>query len=273
VPSAEEAQSADRGALDVSFSPTGYLEEISDAFPPLAYISGGLSPAQYISWLPWEGDALMEGMYSKYVPGVKYICVPQVDPPEVWCHSRSPIETVADLQKLKMRASGEGLEILARMGVPTVHFASSEIYESMQRGVIDAFESASAYINWGRACHEVADYMYVSPSRAPSDQQAMSINRDKWESIGPDLQQIIHDVIVSEQLIWYAENIALEAEYFQKFKDYGVNVLPLPAVVEDAYMAEAKKFYSEKGAENPEYAKTLDSVFRWKAICLEQRIQ
>jgi TRAP-type mannitol/chloroaromatic compound transport system substrate-binding protein len=260
VPSAEEAQSADKGALDVAFSPTGYMEELADVFPLLAYMSGGLSPVQYIFWLPWEGDALMEEMYSKYVPGVKYICVPQIDPPEVWGHTRVPIETVEDLKKLKMRAAGEGGEILYRMGVPTVHFPSADIYESMQKGVIDAFESASAYINWGRAAHEIADWMYVSATRAPSDQQAMSINREKWEAISPDLQKTIHDVFVAEQLLWYSENVAFEAEYFVK-------------AIEDAYIAEAQKYYSEKAGANPEFARVLDSYNRWRAICEDQRIQ
>jgi len=273
VPSAEEAQSVNKGALDVAFSPTGYMDELADVFPLLAYMSGGLSPVQYITWLPWGGNALMEEMYSKYVPGVQYICVPQVDPPEVFAHSSVPISTVADLQKLKMRTAGEGGEILYRMGVPVVSFPSADIYEAMQKGTIDAFESASIYINWGRAAHEIADYMYISATRAPSDQQGMSINREKWESISPDLQQTIHDVFVSEQLLWYSENVAHEAEYLVKFQEYGVNVLPLPKAVEDAYVEEAKKYYGEKAASDPEYARVLDSINRWKTICDEQRIQ
>jgi len=257
----------------VAFSPTGYLEEVSDIFPTLSYVSGGLTPVQWIFWLPWEGNALTEAAYSKYMPGVQYICTPQVDPPEVWGHTSVPIETVADLQKLKFRAAGDGGEILYRMGVPTVHFPSADIYESMQKGVIDAFESASVYINWGRAAHEIADWMYISATRAPSDQQALSINREKWESISPDLQQTIHDVFVSEQLLWLSENVNHEAEYIVKFKEYGVNVLPLPKVIEDAFVEEAKKFYAERAAGNPEIAEALDSMWRWKAICEDQRIQ
>ncbi len=273
VPSAEEVQSTHRGALDVAFSPTGYLEELADVFPLLAYMSGGLSPVQYIFWLPWEGDAIMEEMYSKYVPGVKYIGVPQVDPPEVWAHTTVPIETMEDLKKLKMRVAGEGGEILYRMGVATVHFPSSEIYEAVQKGVIDAFESASIYINWGRAVHEIADWMYISATRAPSDQQAMSINRDKWDSLSPDLQQTIHEVCVAEQLLWYSENVNHEAEYLVKFQEYGVNVLPLPKAIEDAYVEAAQEYYAEKAGADPEFARVLDSLNRWKIICEDQRIQ
>ncbi|MCK4789237.1 MAG: hypothetical protein KAV87_36175, partial [Desulfobacteraceae bacterium] len=178
-----------------------------------------------------------------------------------------------DLKKLKMRVAGEGGEILYRMGVATVHFPSSEIYEAVQKGVIDAFESASIYINWGRAVHEIADWMYISATRAPSDQQAMSINRENWESISPDLQQTIHEVCVAEQLLWYSENVNHEAEYLVKFQEYGVNVLPLPKAIEDAYVEAAQEYYSEKAGANPEFARVLDSLNRWKTICEDQRIQ
>jgi len=51
VPGGEEVQSATKGALDVGFNPIGYLDELSDLFLPLAYVSGGLSPLQYMFWL------------------------------------------------------------------------------------------------------------------------------------------------------------------------------------------------------------------------------
>jgi TRAP-type mannitol/chloroaromatic compound transport system substrate-binding protein len=159
------------------------------------------------------------------------------------------------------------------MGVPTVFLSSAEIYEAMQRGVIDAFESNTFYVDWGRGHHEVAKYHYVSPTRAPMTESTTLVNKKKWAEIGPDLQQIVYSTFENEWQIYISESLALEGEYLQKYRDYGCIVEPLPAAVEAAYMEEAKEFYAERRAEDAEYDKILGSMFAWQKICLDYGIK
>ncbi len=273
VPVAEEHQSADVGALDIAVSPMGYLKERANGAALIGSGTGTLTPVQFIYWLTWEGNDWCNTVLEQTVPGTHYVGMAQVDPPEVFAHSSKPINTLADLQGLKFRASGDGAEVLHNLGVSTVFFASAEIYESMQRGVIDAFESASIYINWGRNCQEIADYMYLSASRQPYDCNMVSVNKNVWNKLGPDLQQIIHDCVVAEQQTWYSENTLNEGIYLQKFVDYGVTVEFLPEEIENAVVEEAKKLHASRSAEDPLYGQILESMMEWRDICESQGIQ
>jgi TRAP-type mannitol/chloroaromatic compound transport system substrate-binding protein len=143
----------------------------------------------------------------------------------------------------------------------------------MQKKVIDAFESNTFYVDYGRGHHEVAKYNYISPSRAPHTGLEIVVNKAKWAELSPDLQQIVDSTFRDQWQPLVATNVALEGEYIQKWKDYGCIVEPLPAAVEAAYIAEAVKFYAEMRAADPEYDKILASMFAFKKLCDDQGIR
>ncbi len=99
------------------------------------------------------------------------------------------------------------------------------------------------------------------------------VNKAKWDEIGPDLQQILYSTFSDEWQIFLSESLAREGEYLQKYRDYGVSVEPLPTEVEEAYMAEAKAFYAERRAEDPEYDEILASMFAWQKISQDYGIR
>ena len=55
------------------------------------------------------------------------------------------ISSLADLQGLKMRIPGLGGEVLARVGGVPVNMPGSEVFTSLQTGVIDATEWVGPY--------------------------------------------------------------------------------------------------------------------------------
>jgi len=271
VAAAKETIAAHEGVLEVSFTPATYSEDLFPAAPLFCQVSGGLTAVQTMLWYrTGGGDELLAECFEPL--NVVYVAS-TVETPEVWAHSIVPLETVEDLVSVKFRASGDGGEILHGMGVATVFFPSSEIYEATQRGVIDAFESSGPAINWGRGCHEIADYMYISPSRAPTDTTSFFVNKNAWSKIGPDLQRVVKLAVRDETLQWYAEQVLMDQEAIQMFIDYGVQVQPLPDVIEKAYAEEAVKFYDGMAAEDPFYAKVLESMRAFKAICDLQGIR
>ncbi|MBA7530839.1 Monocarboxylate 2-oxoacid-binding periplasmic protein [subsurface metagenome] len=247
-----------------------------DKFPQAALfsmMSAGLTPIQMFMWhIRGGGDELAAQMWES-VLNVKYIAAASHLPPEIWAHSNRELKTVADIKGLKMRCAGDGGEILARMGAATVYFPGAELYESMQRGVIDAFEYASPSLNWGMGFQEVADYLYISPSRAPTDAIHVWVNRDAWEKITPDLQMIVEEAVRTTAFDYYAETIVLDDEYLVKFIDYGVKVELLPQVIVDEFLRVSQEFYDEKCAADPFFAEIVKSMRVFREICELQDIR
>jgi len=186
-------------------------------------------------------------------------------PAEIWAHSTVPIKTVADIKGLRIRTAGDGGEVLTRMGASVVLLPGGELYEAMQRGVIDAFEYSNASVNWDMGFQEIAHYLIFSATRAPSDPLMFFANKEAWEKLPPDLKQLVED----EAMRW--AQAANESEFvkaiaaLEKFREYGCDLSHLPADVERAFLAEAAAFYTEKSAkEEPIYAEIVNAMNAFK---------
>jgi TRAP-type mannitol/chloroaromatic compound transport system substrate-binding protein len=175
---------------------------------------------------------------------------------------------------LKMRVGVPVLvEIFKEMGVSAVVLSGAEVYESMQRGVIDAFEYVSPAVNWSNGFQEVADYVYLSPVRAPSDSQELWCNESTWNELPTDLQGLVKAASNSLVGPYFAEGVMMDIEALQNFKDYGCQVLPVPDEIDAELGRIAAPIYDAIAAENPIYKKVLESQRAWKAACLEMGIQ
>jgi len=272
-PATEELYGVDAGILEMGLACPMYN---LDKFPQSSLfdmMSGGLTPIQMFMWhIRGGGDELAARMWEEAL-NVKYVAVGGHLPPEIWAHSNRELKTPEDIKGLKMRCAGEGGEIIARMGAATVFFPGAELYESMQRGVIDAFEYASPSLNWGMGFQEVADYIYISPSRAPTDCGHVWVNRNAWEKIGPDLQMIVEEAVRTTGFDYYTETIVLDDEYLVKFIDYGTKVQIMPQVIVDEFLRVSQEYYDEKCAADPFYAEIVESMRAFKEICDKQDIR
>ncbi|MCF6266269.1 MAG: TRAP transporter substrate-binding protein DctP [Desulfuromusa sp.] len=261
VPAYKEVDAIDQGVLQMGYSAPMYN---LDKWPAAGLISsrpGGLPGESLRTWFDYAGGAdLLNKMMGDYnvmtFPGA---LAPL--PAEVFFHSKVKLESLADLKGLKARCMGDGGEILKRMGAATVIIPGGQIYEAMQRGTIDAFEYSTLASNWNMHFNEVAPYVYLSPTRAPSDPQVIFINKDAWNALPVDIQTIVK-AVVSQYTQAQHEYLVFEGiKAVDKFKAAGNEVYKVPKDIEDALTAEANKFYAEKSkAESPIFAEIYDSM-------------
>ncbi|MFC2009027.1 hypothetical protein ACFLUT_03135 [Chloroflexota bacterium] len=269
VPEQDELEAVHNGVVDAACNYHQYNQKFYKASSLFSSAVGGLTSTQALYWFENEGDELCAEMTSDL--NVVYIGTEYIDVPEIWCHSKVPLESLSDLQGLKMRAIGEAAEILGNVGVATVHMAGAEVYEAAQRGVVDAFEWGSAQLNWRNNIQEVADYLYLSPSRAPRTGNGWWINRDSWDDVSPQIQQACIAASKTESLT-LANRIGAEAGYLQNFRDYGTIVQPLPEEIETAFLEAAEEYYAEQSAADPFFAKVYGSIMAWKATCQNMNV-
>jgi TRAP-type mannitol/chloroaromatic compound transport system substrate-binding protein len=266
VPATEEFEGVNQGILSMGSACPMYAK---NKFPQAALfdaVSGGMTAMQMTLWhTRGNGDALAAKMWEANT-NVKYVGTAGQLPAEIWAQSNKKIENVNDLKGFKMRCAGDGGEILKAMGVATVFFPGAEIYESMQRGVIDAFEYASPFLNWGMGFHEVAKYLYQSPSRAPTDNAHVWVNRKAWEALTPDLQLIVMNACSAVGLDYTAESFMKDDVALVQYLDYGTEILQVPASVEAEFLKVAMDFYGQKAASDPLYKEIVDDHWAFKAM-------
>jgi TRAP-type mannitol/chloroaromatic compound transport system substrate-binding protein len=259
VPSAQEFDGVDLGTLEFGNTAPSYQTDRWAAAGPFAFIVGGLTGMEYAAWMTVGGGGdLAREMYSD--TDVQLIDGWLVTPPEAFLQSTVPLQTVADIKGLKIRTAGDDGELFARMDAAVVFLPGEEIYEALQRGVIDAAQLSTPAIDWTFAIQEVADYMYLSPVRQPSDPTWILVNKQAWADLPDDLKQVVEEVTFAQGHRWYDSLLVKDIAAVQQFKDYGTVVEPASKAIEDELSRQAEIFYNEKAAEDPFYARVLDSI-------------
>lgn len=261
VPAYKEVDAINDNVLQMAYSCPMYNLDKWKAAGLISSRPGCLSGNALRSWFDFAGGAdlmnkMMEGYNVMTFPGALSPL-----PQEVFFHSKVKLESMKDVKGLKARCMGDGGEIFKRLGAATVIIPGGELYEAMQRGTIDAFEYSTLASNWTMHFNEVAKYVYLSPTRAPSDPQVFFVNKDAWAKLPEDLKEIVLAVINKTTQDQH-EYLAVESiKAVDKFKAAGNEVLRVPADIDKALLAEADKFYVEKcKSEKPIFGEIYQSM-------------
>ncbi|MCP3907913.1 MAG: TRAP transporter substrate-binding protein [Oceanicoccus sp.] len=173
------------------------------------------------------------------------------------------INSMDDIKGLKMRVPGVGGEVFSRAGGTAVTLPGSELYTSLQTGVIDATEWVAPYNDMALGLHEVAKYYYYPGWHEPGPTLELIINKDAFESLPKDLQKMV------EIAARYANQDMLDeytarnnASLLNLEKNHNTELRKLPDDVLRALHKASNEYLIEVAEEDPMAAKVYKS---WRA--------
>ncbi|WP_316014148.1 TRAP transporter substrate-binding protein [Roseobacter sp. HKCCA0434] len=181
------------GILDGHITDTSYFSGKDPAFGLIANPVGAWSaPGEMFAFMNEGGGAeLMNELLEPY--GLHFIGA--TTPGLEAFVSSVPLEGVDDLQGLKMRAP-EGLvqQVFAAAGAAPVNLPGSEVFTSLDKGVIDAADYTVFSTNQAQGLHDVAPHP-VYPGFHSMPLVEVSMNLEKWNALPEDLQQILEQSV------------------------------------------------------------------------------
>ncbi len=145
----------------------------------------GLNAQEMNGWLHYGGGlALYEEAYAPYnlLPMAGGSTGVQMGG---WFNKE--INSIEDLRGLKMRIPGMAGEVFTAAGGTSVTLPGSELYTSLQTGVVDALEWVGPYNDRILGFHEVARYYYYPGWHEPGSILEFIINKDSMAELPPDL--------------------------------------------------------------------------------------
>jgi TRAP-type mannitol/chloroaromatic compound transport system substrate-binding protein len=170
------------------------------------------------------------------------------------------INSVADLQGLKMRIPGLGGEVLKRVGGVPVGLPGSEVFTSLQTGVIDATEWVGPYNDLAFALHNAAEYYYYPGWHEPGPTLESIINEEAWNSLPKDLQMMVEMTTRAMNNDLLSEFTARNNAALRTLVDeHGVKLRKLPDDVLEALKAASQDVVAEAATANPLAQEIYDS--------------
>jgi TRAP-type C4-dicarboxylate transport system substrate-binding protein len=176
-----------KGISDIGFSVLAYtrgkfpLTEVADL--PLGMKSGLVASKLindfYKKFKPRELDEVQVMYLHGHGPGI--------------LHSKKEVTKLEDVKGMKIRCTGMAAKIVAALGATPVAMPMGETYDALSRGVVDGsmapYEALQGW-KWG----EVVKYTVEDWGASYSSGMFVVMNKDKWNSLPPDVQKIIEQV-------------------------------------------------------------------------------
>ncbi len=168
---------------------------------------------------------------------------------------RKEINSVADLQGLKMRIGGFAGKVIEKLGVVPQQIAGGDIYPSLEKGTIDATEWVGPYDDEKLGFYKVAPYYYYPGWWEGGPAIATMINLQKWAELPKSYQAALKAACVVANTDMLANYDWKNPVALKSLVANGAQLRPLPADVLSAAFDAANATYAEVSAGNPTFAK------------------
>ncbi len=173
---------------------------------------------------------------------------------------REPVESLADLDGLKMRIPGISGAVFNRLGVNVRLLPGGEIFPALERGVIDAAEFVGPFLDRRLGLHNAAKYYYTTGWHEPSTVGELLINKAAWDGLPEDLQEIIRVAAMACHLESTAYNDTVNGEALRDLvENEGVIARQLPADVVDGLRKTTDAVIAEMAEGDADFARIYES--------------
>ncbi|WP_034475168.1 TRAP transporter substrate-binding protein [Aestuariibacter salexigens] len=262
VPGFEVFDAVSQGTVQMGHAGSYYWKGKMPAAPIFSAIPFGMNSTEMNAWLHYgDGLKLWRELYQPFgvIPFAGGNTGVQM---AGWFKKR--IDTVDDLQGLKMRIPGLGGEVLEKVGGLPVALTGGEIFTALQTGAIDATEWVGPYNDVAFGLDKAAQYYYYSGWHEPATQLEFIVNEEAYNSLPDDLKAIVEVATRAVNQDMHNEYTARNFTAMQKLIDNPqIEVLPLPDDVMAALRVATEEVLAEESAADPMFAKIYKSYMKF----------
>ncbi len=189
IPAFEVFDAVSRGTAQMGHGSAYYWKGKIEEAQFFSTVPFGMNGQEMTSWLYYGGG--MELWQETYAPfGVIPLAAGNTNVQMAGWFNKE-INSVKDLQGLKMRIPGLGGEVLKRAGGTPVNLPGGELFTALKTGAIDATEWVGPYNDMAFGLYRAAKYYYYPGWHEPGTTLEAIINKKAFEALPEDLQSIV----------------------------------------------------------------------------------
>ena len=265
VPGLQVVEATGKGVLDGGHGIPGFWFGKNTAFG--LYGAGpdfGMDGNQMIAWCEYGGG---KELYAEIQAAAKldifsFLFGPVPCEPMGWF--KKEIKSVADLKGLKFRTAGLAVDMFNELGMSTVQMAPADIVPALDRGVLDGAEFASATDDRVMGFPDVAkNYLQQSYHMANNFCEVM-FNKKRYDALPTDLKGVLKlaSHAASADMHWKSMH-RMSKDFIELQTVQKVKATRTPKAILDAQLKAWDRVIARRSAENPLFAKVIESQKAW----------
>ncbi len=265
VPGLQVIEATDKGVLDGAHGIPAFWFGKNTAFG--LYGAGpdfGMDPNQLLGWCEYGGgkELYAEIQAATKLDIVSFLFGPVPCEPMGWF--KKEIKSVADLKGLKFRTSGLAVDMFKELGMSAVQLAPADIVPSIDRGVLDGAEFASATDDRIMGFQDVAKFYLQQSYHMSNNFCEIMFNRKRYDALPAELKGILPLAAhaASADMHWKAMH-RMSKDLIELQTVHKVKVSRTPKVILDAQLKAWDRVIERRSAENSLFAKVIESQKAW----------
>jgi TRAP-type transport system periplasmic protein len=233
--------------------PAGIATGIADMGLSHCAYSRGRFPVMEITELPlgfpstWIAAHAANDFYKKFKPkewDAFQVFMFTTNPPNCLQTLNKPVKDLEGIKGLKIRGTGRTAEILKALGATPMPLEMVDTYEALRRGVIDGNLGPLEQMK-GWKLGEVEKYATASWKVGGVYAFYVIMNKNKWNSLAPDVQKVINDYNNEFVEEWATEWNKIDIEGAEVFKKQGGQIIPVSSAEADRWVKAAEPVIGE----------------------------
>jgi TRAP-type mannitol/chloroaromatic compound transport system substrate-binding protein len=251
-----------QGTVEMAHTAPYYFFGKDPTFALGCAIPFGLNSRQMTAWM-YEGNGmkLMREFYGAY----NFLNFPAGNTgTQMGGWFRKEIKSMADVKGLKFRIGGFGGKVFERIGGVPQNIPGGEIYQSLEKGTIDAAEWVGPYDDLKLGFNKVAPNYYYPGWWEGGPELDIFINMKAYNGLSGEYKAIIESAAAFAHTEMQAKYDAKNPEALRQLVAGGTKLHRFPKEMMDAAFKEATALYSELSGSNPAWKKVYTdfSAFR-----------
>jgi TRAP-type mannitol/chloroaromatic compound transport system substrate-binding protein len=262
APGTEVLNVVEEGAFPIGHTASYYYVGKSPVTAFGTAVPFGLTAQQQNAWL-YDGGGLemLQEIYGRRFNVIQFPAGNTGVQMGGWF--RKEINTVADLQGLKMRIPGLGGQVMARLGVTVQTLPGGEIFQALQTGAIDAAEWVGPYDDEKLGLNKAAQFYYYPGWWEPGPTLEVEVNLDQWNSLPEFYQEVIRASAYVANMTMLARYDARNNDALGRLLESGVELRAYSEEILNAAEEASFALYNELAEQDEDFKAVFE---QWQAF-------
>ncbi len=261
VPPLEITDAVKEGKVSAGYTWLGYDRGKVPASALLGAVPFGFEPWEYSAW--WYEGGGRELAQELYAGQNLHVILCGLIGPETAGWFRTPINSLKDLEGLKIRFAGLGGEVMQRAGASVTLLPGSEIFQALEKGAIDATEFSLPVIDQALGFEKVAKLNYFPGWHQVFTSTHFVVNTDAWNGLTAQQQLLIDTTCTAAVTRNLAQAEADQGPVIAEFKAKGVTANKIPHEILRELEKISDQVLAEEAANDEDFARIHESQLKF----------